>query len=147
MPLRPCTSTADPRSPKVQPIHDPDPILLETRHRIFSQADGQWHEVIGDAAAIEILGEEVFYRGRKQSRETRAMTMPGWDGVMKNMTDEDLLARGLGTGFGMGRVLEREGLLGGEMGEWHEVGKRTGTGSGTRRGIQIERDSKVGLAL
>ncbi|WVR06046.1 hypothetical protein IAU60_003074 [Kwoniella sp. DSM 27419] len=63
--------------PLIQPIHDPDPIVLRTRHRIFSPQTGKWHEVIGDEAAIEILGEDVFRNGPQERRELRKPALPG----------------------------------------------------------------------
>lgn len=114
-------------SPKIQPIADPNPTLLPVRHRIFSQRDGRWHEVVGDAAAIEILGEEAFRNGQQERREVRklARPWPSTDGtatgeatmdVAENTgeTEQDHVARG-------GRIIEREGVLGGQMGQWHQT--------------------------
>ncbi|OCF37670.1 hypothetical protein I316_00797 [Kwoniella heveanensis BCC8398] len=70
--------------PLIQPIHDPDPVVLATRHRIFSAEDGQWHEVIGDAAAIEILGRDTFLNGPQERREIRKPALPG----LEEMDDE-----------------------------------------------------------
>lgn len=120
---------------------------METRHRIFSQADGQWHEVIGDQAAIAILGEEAFYGGQKQTRDVRGMALPGLGESMSKMTEEELLVNGLGTGHGLGRVLEREGYLGGAMGQWREVGRTNGMVGGVKEGRQAVRESRVGVAL
>jgi hypothetical protein len=103
-------------SPKIQPIFDPEPIILEPRHRIFSAADGQWHEVIGDASAIAILGEDAFYNGPKTVREVRKSVLPGFE------TENGEIEEG-GIGRGMGRVREREGLLGGQWGPWKDAGR------------------------
>lgn len=75
------------------------------------------------------------------------MVLPGLGGEMKSMTEEEMLANGLGTGFGMGRVLEREGPLGGPMGEWREVSRRRMNVNGTRGSANPIRESRVGLAL
>ena len=45
-------------SPYIQPIHDPSPTILPTRH-LFKDAQGQWREVIGDEAAERILGVSI----------------------------------------------------------------------------------------
>jgi hypothetical protein len=103
-------------SPKIQPIFDPEPIMLESRHRIFSPFDNQWHEVIGDAAAIAILGEDVFLNGRKTVREARKSVLPGFE-------KENGEIEAGGVGRGLGRVREREGLLGGQWGPWKDVGR------------------------
>lgn len=50
--------------------------MLPTRHRFFSTIDGNWHEVIGDEAAIAILGEDVFLHGPKIMRQVRALVTP-----------------------------------------------------------------------
>lgn len=60
-------------SPKIQPISDPNPIILPTRHRMYSPRDGQWHEVIGDEEAIGILGQDVFLYGPKIMRIDRRL--------------------------------------------------------------------------
>lgn len=64
-------------SPKIQPIHDPDPIRLPPRHRIFDPTTSAWHEVIGDEAALAILGPAAFYNGWREYREYRAPALPG----------------------------------------------------------------------
>jgi hypothetical protein len=64
-------SCAERASPRIQPIEDPNPIELQSKHRIFSVTDGRWHEVEGDAAAIELLGRETFEHGEKEVRYTR----------------------------------------------------------------------------
>ena len=133
-------------SPKIQPIFDPKPTTLEPRHRIFSSADGQWHEVVGDAAAIAILGEDAFYNGKNEKRQVRNLDFGGrgeqdGEGVRDN-----------GVGSGTGRVREREGVLGGKMGQWTEVGRRAvGQEKGKETGVRDEkgvwRESRVGRAL
>jgi hypothetical protein len=45
-------------SPKIQPIFDPDPIVLPTRHR-FRDHEGNLREVVGDEAARAILGDDM----------------------------------------------------------------------------------------
>ncbi len=70
--------------------------------------------------------------------------MPGLDGKMSNMTEDDLLRNGLGTGYGMGRVLERDGVLHGRMGPWREVGTVSRMDTENRNAV---RESRVGLAL
>ncbi|WVQ97634.1 hypothetical protein IAU59_004748 [Kwoniella sp. CBS 9459] len=72
--------------PLIQPIHDPDPVVLATRHRIFSAEDGQWHEVIGDDAALEILGRDTFFNGPQERRELRKPALPGLEEM-----DEDAI--------------------------------------------------------
>ncbi|WVF70268.1 hypothetical protein IAT40_005057 [Kwoniella sp. CBS 6097] len=72
--------------PLIQPIHDPDPVVLATRHRIFSAEDGQWHEVVGDEAAIEILGRDTFLKGPQERREIRKPALPGLEEM-----DEDAI--------------------------------------------------------
>ncbi|WVW82540.1 hypothetical protein I302_104551 [Kwoniella bestiolae CBS 10118] len=72
--------------PLIQPIHDPNPIFLATRHRIYNPTTKKWHEVIGDAAAISILGEDVFKNGPKEYRELRKPALPGLEPM-----DEDAI--------------------------------------------------------
>lgn len=102
--------------PKIQPIFDPEPIMLEPRHRIFSPYDNEWHEVIGDAAAIAILGEDVFYNGAKTVREVRKSVLPGFE------KENGEIEEG-GVGRGLGRVREREGMLGGKWGPWKDANR------------------------
>lgn len=45
--------------------------MLPPRHRFFSALDGHWHEVVGDDAAIAILGEDVFLHGPQFRRVDR----------------------------------------------------------------------------
>jgi hypothetical protein len=45
-------------SPYIQPIHDPNPTVLPTRH-LFKDSQGNWREVIGDEAAERILGHKL----------------------------------------------------------------------------------------
>lgn len=63
--------------------------------------------MIGDAAAIAILGEDVFYNGKKEVREDRKMALPGLGGEVDEKAMEP-------------RVIEREGIAG-EMGSWHQL--------------------------
>ncbi|ORX37370.1 hypothetical protein BD324DRAFT_681266 [Kockovaella imperatae] len=124
--------------PKIQPIEDPDPIILETRHRIFSPKTGHWHEVIGDDAARAILGEDVFTNGPKEVRMKRARALPEIYAAVTaapsedetsivprrlpalfSGSEEDLTEAGFGTG-GRGAV-EREGLKGENLGQWRRV--------------------------
>ncbi len=70
------------------------------------------------------------------------MALPGLGGEMRNMTEDEMLSSGFGTGKGMGKVLEREGPLGGPLSQWREVGRRTGSNPGNS-----VRESRVGLAL
>jgi hypothetical protein len=72
--------------------------------------------VIGDAAAIQILGEDVFRNGQKTVREVRKSVIPGFE------LENGELEEG-GVGRGLGRVREREGLLGGTWGEWKDVNR------------------------
>ncbi|WWC86483.1 uncharacterized protein L201_001360 [Kwoniella dendrophila CBS 6074] len=72
--------------PLIQPIHDPNPIILATRHRIYDNTTKQWHEVIGDSAALAILGEDVFRNGEKTYRELRKPALPGLEPM-----DEDAI--------------------------------------------------------
>lgn len=44
-------------SPYIQPIFDPKPTVLPTRH-LFRDRDGNWREVIGDEAAERVLGRK-----------------------------------------------------------------------------------------
>lgn len=114
-------------SPVIQPVHDPDPIQLPTRHRIFSQADGKWHEVVGDAAAIAILGEDVFRNGPREVREERRIVMPGdprFENAASNGgTSTAIRPKAAGDdGYATkGRVMEREYVKGGPETDWREV--------------------------
>lgn len=56
--------------------------------------------MIGDAAAIAILGEDVFYNGKKEVRETR-----------EPASEEEVYRR---------RVVEREGVQG-ELSSWRQM--------------------------
>lgn len=110
----------DGSSPTVQPIHDPDPLVLPSRHRMFSSSDNQWHEVIGDEAAIAILGENVFRNGPQQTRNERKSITP---------EEEHRIRRHLEAGDGgngpfMARVIEREGeeSEGSVRGDWRLLG-------------------------
>jgi hypothetical protein len=126
-------------SPKIQPVEDPNPEILETRHRIFSIADGKWHEVIGDAAAIRILGEEAFYGGQKETRRKRAAALPGLTPPEPVDGDAD--------GTAGRRIIEREGVMGGEMGPWRSLGSSHGV---VHDRMQWEEDDGVrtlGIAL
>jgi hypothetical protein len=100
-------------SPKIQPIHDPDPVRLQTRHRMFSPRTGHWHEVIGDEAAIELLGEDVFRNGPQTFREVRRALLPGLD---DSYYDQPAEVRG-----GSARIIEREQVEGVTSGHWHRV--------------------------
>ena len=122
-------------SPKIQPIEDPDPIMLEPRHRIYSSATGQWHEVVGDDAARAILGDEVFMNGPREVRSKRAQAIPGFPSTFTSSDATAATTSGVndyglnGTvedGFGTGGrgAVEREGVLGGEMGDWASVQRR-----------------------
>ncbi|RXK39764.1 hypothetical protein M231_02957 [Tremella mesenterica] len=106
--------------PKIQPVLDPNPIMLPTRHRIFSQRDGKWHEVIGDEAAIAILGEDVFRNGPQEIRQQRLsdeQALRATSSVQSSgRLDDDELNRG-------GRVMEREYLKGGPESDWTEIAK------------------------
>ena len=126
-------------SPKIQPVEDPDPIMLEPRHRIFSAATGQWHEVIGDENARAILGEDVFANGPREVRTKRTKAVAGLSPTSPTTPrgdGEDPTEAGFGTG-GRGAV-EREGVLGQTMSDWR---------SAERGGFFGRRDSEeVGTA-
>lgn len=90
---------------------------------------GKWHEVEGDEAAIEILGEDTFHNGPKEIRQTRQLydsdaAARAEESFISTLTrgleGRDLTAEGFGTG-GKGRVVEREGILGEDLGEWKDV--------------------------
>lgn len=125
----------------IQPISDPDPIILEPRHRIFSGLTGKWHEVVGDDAAIEILGIEVFYGGPKEVREERAPALPPIGG-MGDDTSTSRYPAGEAGGEGEGgeyshRVIERDGT-GGKMGQWKAL-----VGGGSKGGEGNVRDDRM----
>lgn len=84
--------------------------MLPTRHRFFSPIDGHWHEVIGDEAAIAILGKDVFLYGPKVMRHVRALVTPG----SKNDVPVPVAEQ---------RILEREGeeVEGHAKGDWKVV--------------------------
>jgi hypothetical protein len=132
---------ADLLSPKIQPIADPNPIPLKPRHRIFSSLDNEWHEVIGDEAAIEILGEDVFLHGKKTHREDRGMALPGLGGVVTKFTGDDVFEAG--QDVGLGRVIEREGIVGQHMGPWHELGRLNLSGLGIAADKIVNKTSDV----
>ncbi|WWC66187.1 uncharacterized protein I206_100088 [Kwoniella pini CBS 10737] len=138
--------------PIIQPIHDPDPIILATRHRIFNPTTGKWHEVIGDAAARAILGEEAFRNGPRETRELRKPAMEGLEPM-----DEDAI-----------RMAQEAGLLSGDgltslngirdyeyntnaqtkiplKGEYEDV-TLDGIGSGEGKGRVLEREYPLGAA-
>ena len=133
-------------SPKIQPIEDPNPIILPPLHRIFSPQTGKWHEVQGDEAAIAILGEDVFYNGPKETRTERKPCEETFDrsddSVLKFLSHgkEDLTAEGFGTG-GKGRVVERQGVLGQELGDWKDVDR------GNIFGHKEANEAAMGVAL
>ena len=121
---------------------------MPSRHRIFSPATGKWHEVIGDEAAIEILGKDVFENGPKEVRNVRRIatdtgklygnlldeaTLRGEaksanaraqgriDNFIDGLSEEELLAQGFGTG-GKGKIVEREWVRGTESKpDWKKV--------------------------
>lgn len=129
--------------PKIQPIHDPDPIRLPPRHRIFSPVDGAWHEVIGDEAALAILGPAVFYNGWREYREYRAPALPGLteDGEVLVFSE----MRGSKEPAFEAREIEREGERG-KLGGWRALaGKLDGKGQqGDDARMIGEVDSSVG---
>jgi hypothetical protein len=124
------------RSPKIQPIFDPDPIILERRHRICDGSTGKWHEVVGDDAAIAILGLEVFERGPREEREERAPALEPLPWQVKARESTSALGGG-GEGDDVAgerkyehRVIERVGK-GGVMDKWRTLaGGRGGEGAG-----------------
>jgi hypothetical protein len=120
-------------SPTIQPIYDPDPIILPTRHRFFSPIDGHWHEVIGDEAAIDILGEDVFLYGPKVIRQVRALYTPESKGDVPTINSEQ-------------RIIEREGeeVDGHAKGDWKVIAGQASEDDTIRRGGQI-RDGLEGL--
>ncbi|WWC99906.1 hypothetical protein V866_006815 [Kwoniella sp. B9012] len=136
--------------PLIQPIHDPDPIVLATRHRIYDPTTKKWHEVIGDAAAISILGEDVFRNGPKEYRELRKPALPGLEEM-----DEDAIRMakeaGLVSGGGLHTV---EGVKDYEYGSRardsipikgeHEDVSIDGIGQGEGRGRVLEREYVLG---
>lgn len=63
--------------PYIQPIHDPSPTILPTRH-LFKDRDGNWREVIGDAAAERILGHKL---DRNEGRYYEERWIEGISGV------------------------------------------------------------------
>ncbi|WRT64352.1 uncharacterized protein IL334_001284 [Kwoniella shivajii] len=158
--------------PLIQPIHDPNPIILQTRHRIFDSTTGKWHEVIGDAAAVSILGEDVFRNGHKEVRELRKPALPGlevmdedairmareagvgradltkgykYEGSQQDdipIRGKDVSQDGIGLGGGQGRVLEREYQLGSEK---KSDWKEIATYVGI--GTKNKQDDQVGLAM
>jgi hypothetical protein len=81
---------------------------------MFSPRTGHWHEVIGDEAAIELLGEDAFRNGPQTFREVRRAMLPGLDNTYEEQPEE---IRG-----GRARVVERETIEGVTQGEWHRVG-------------------------
>ncbi|KAK6905926.1 hypothetical protein I203_106761 [Kwoniella mangroviensis CBS 8507] len=136
--------------PLIQPIHDPDPIVLATRHRIYNPTTKKWHEVIGDAAAISILGEDVFRNGPKENRELRKPALPGLEEM-----DEDAIRMakeaGLVSGGGLSTV---EGVKYYEYGSRaqdsipikgeHEDVSIDGIGQGEGKGRVLEREYVLG---
>ncbi|WWD17659.1 hypothetical protein CI109_102100 [Kwoniella shandongensis] len=122
--------------PKIQPIHDTDPIRLPTLHRIFSPTTGKWHEVEGDAAAIEILGRETFNNGPKAVREVRRPALPGLEPTGGQRGGISALKQGakrvLGGGL-TGRILEREYPVGGKETDWRVVRRHPEASLGSSR--------------
>ena len=125
--LTPLTS-----SPKIQPIADPNPEVLTARHRMFSPETGHWHEVVGDAAAMEILGEDAFKHGPKESRHIRkpfheVSDAERYAGTAKQVqTDVSNITAGDTDALsGTGRVIEREYRVGQEEPEWKVVPRGT----------------------
>jgi hypothetical protein len=88
--------------------------MLQPRHRMYSPRTGQWHEVIGDAEAISLLGEDAFLNGPKQYREIRRAALPGLDSSYEDQPDEIKQA-------GKARVIERESVQGVSEGHWHTI--------------------------
>ena len=90
--------------------------MLQPRHRMFSPRTGHWHEVIGDAAAISLLGEDAFLNGPKQYREIRRAALPGLDSSYEDQPEEIKAMY-----KGKARVIERETVEGGPTGHWHKI--------------------------
>lgn len=88
--------------------------MLQPRHRMFSPRTGHWHEVIGDAEAISLLGEDAFLNGPKQYREIRRAALPGLDSSYEDQPDEIKYA-------GPARIIERETVEGGPTGHWQTI--------------------------
>jgi len=82
---------------------------------MFSPRTGHWHEVIGDAEAIGLLGEDAFLNGPKQYREIRRAALPGLDSSYEEQPDEIKQAAG------KARVIERESVEGVSTGHWRTV--------------------------
>jgi len=90
---------------------------------MFSPRTGHWHEVIGDAEAISLLGEDAFLNGPKEYREIRRAALPGLDSSYNDQPDEIKQA-------GKARVIERETVEGGPTGLWHRL-----TGDSSSRSV------------
>lgn len=78
---------------------------------MFSPRTGHWHEVIGDEAAIELLGNDAFRNGPQTYREVRRALLPGLDDTYEDQPTEPREAR----------VIERENIEGVTSGHWHTV--------------------------
>jgi hypothetical protein len=83
---------------------------------MFSPRTGHWHEVIGDAEAISLLGEDAFLNGPKQYREIRRAALPGLDSSYEDQPEE---IKAMYTG--KARVIERESVEGGPTGHWRTI--------------------------
>jgi hypothetical protein len=90
--------------------------MLQPRHRMFSPRTGHWHEVIGDAEAISLLGEDAFLNGPKQYREIRRAALPGLGSSYEDQPEEIKAMY-----KGKARVIERETVEGGPTGHWHKI--------------------------
>lgn len=82
-----------PLSPYVQPIADPEPRVMPTRH-LFKDRDGQWREVYGDEAAEAILGHKLVLDGSDGSKRYTEKWIEGVDGVAYELLERESVTVG-----------------------------------------------------
>ncbi|KAJ9121678.1 hypothetical protein QFC22_002298 [Naganishia vaughanmartiniae] len=79
--------------PYVQPIVDPNPRVMPTRH-LFKDRDGNWREVYGDEAAEAILGKRLVLDGSDGAKRYTERWIEGVDGVQYELLERESVTVG-----------------------------------------------------
>jgi hypothetical protein len=80
-------------SPYVQPIVDPNPRVMPTRH-LFKDRDGNWREIWGDEAAEAILGKKLILDGSDGAKRYTERWIEGVDGVEYELLERESVTVG-----------------------------------------------------
>lgn len=88
-----CLLTSVCGSPYVQPIVDPNPRVMPTRH-LFKDRDGNWREIIGDEAAEAVLGHKLVLDGSDGARRYTERWIEGVDGVQYELLERESVTVG-----------------------------------------------------